>query len=126
MFGQFIRFIGVGAVNTMITYLLYLALLPFFTYTVAYSIVYVFGIGLAYWLNLKYVFAEKGSRKKIILFPLVYLVQYLLGILILYMVIEFFHIPKQIGPILVVLISIPITFTLSKIILGKPHKETSL
>ena len=122
MLRQFIRFVGVGGFNTIVTYLLYLTLLPFLAYEVAYSAVYVFGIGLAYWLNLKYVFHEKGTRKKMILFPLVYLLQYILGIFILYIAIDTFSIPKEIGPIIVVLITLPITFLVSKIILvKKPH-----
>lgn len=114
MFGQFIRFVGVGGINTIVTYLLYLALLPFLAYEVAYSIIYIFGIGIAYWLNLKYVFQEKGSRKKMILFPLIYLAQYIFGIFILYVAIDIFNVPKEIGPVIVVLISLPITFLVSK------------
>lgn len=117
IFSQFVRFVGVGGVNTIITYLLYLMLLLVFTYQVSYTITYIFGIFLSYWLNLKFVFREKGTKKKILLFPLVYLVQYLLGMIILYIVIDHFNFPKEIGPIIVVIITLPLTFFMSKIIL---------
>jgi len=117
MLSQFVKFIGVGGINTAITYLLYLLLLLFLNYQVSYTISYIFGIYLSYWLNLKFVFNEKSSRKKMLLFPLVYIVQYLLGIFILYIVIDKFDFPKEIGPIIVVIITIPFTYLFTKIIL---------
>ena len=116
---QFVKFVGVGGVNTIITYLLYLLLLLVTNYTVSYTIAYIFGIGLSYWLNLKFVFQEKGTKKKIILFPLVYLVQYLFGILVLYVAIDKLNISEKIAPILVVILAIPLTFILTKKILTK-------
>ena len=117
MLRQFIRFVGVGGINTIVTYLLYLALLPFLAYGVAYSVVYIFGIGFAYWLNLKYVFQEKSTHKKIMFYPFVYLAQYLIGIIILFIAINIYNIPEEVAPILVVIISMPLTFILTKIIL---------
>jgi len=114
---QFIKFVGVGSVNTVITYLLYLLLLLVLDYQIAYTITYIFGIGLAYWLNLKYVFQEKNSKRKMVLFPLVYLAQYILGILILYVSIEKWSIPKELAPLIVVMLTIPFVFILSKKIL---------
>ncbi len=114
---QFIRFVGVGGINTIVTYLLYLLLLLAVNYTVSYTIAYVFGIGLSYWLNLKFVFQEKSSKKKIVLFPLVYLVQYLFGMLILYTAIDKLGISEKIAPILVVILAVPLTFILTKTIL---------
>ncbi len=121
---QFIKFIGVGSINTIVTYLLYLLLLFVATYRISYTIAYIFGIGFSYWLNLKLVFREKGSRGKIVLFPLVYLVQYILGMIILYITIDKFDLPEEIAPILVVLMTIPLTFILTKIIMEMNKKNT--
>ena len=119
LMSQFVRFVGVGGINTLVTYILYVMLLQIFSYQVSYTITYVFGIFLSYWLNLKFVFKETGSKKKMLLFPLVYLLQYLLGIIIMYLVIEKLNIPKELAPIVVVIVTIPLTFLLSKIILTK-------
>jgi len=118
---QFIKFVGVGAINTFITYLLYLLLLIPLSYSIAYTITYICGIGFSYWLNLKYVFKEESSKKKIILFPLVYLVQYLLGILILYVSIEKFSIPKELAPLIVIILTVPLVFVLTKKVLTKKN-----
>lgn len=118
MFSQFIKYIGVGAINTIITYLLYLILLYILNYQISYTIAYLFGIGLSYWLNLKVVFKENSSKKKIVLFPLVYLVQYTLGMFILYAAIDKFNLPEEIAPILVVFITIPLTFFLTRKVLA--------
>lgn len=114
---QFIKFIGAGGVNTLVTYILYLILLQIFSYQISYTLTYIFGIGLSYWLNLKYVFNEKSSKKKMGLFPLVYLAQYLLGMVIMYIAIEKLSVPETIAPILVILLTLPLTFFLSKFIL---------
>ena len=119
MLGQFVKFVGVGGINTGVTYIIYLFLLLFFNYQVAYTITYISGIYLAYYLNLKFVFKQSGSTKKVFLFPFVYLVQYLLGILILYVVIDKYAFPEETGPVFVVLLTIPLTYLLSKKILSK-------
>ena len=116
---QFIRFIGIGTINTIITYILYLILLQIFTYQISYTITYIFGIFLSYILNLKFVFKEKGTKKKIVLFPLIYLFQYLFSISILNIIINIFNVSEKIAPILVIVITIPITFLFSKEILTK-------
>ena len=123
MLKQFIKFVGVGGINTVITYLLYLLLLFVFSYQVSYTFTYIFGIWLSYWLNLKFVFREIGSTKKMLFFPLVYLIQYLFGMIILYIMIEIFRIRIQLGPIIVVIITLPITFILSKKILTKKEDK---
>lgn len=122
IFSQFVKFIGVGGANTIVTYSLYLLLLLITNYVISYTIAYIFGIGLSYWLNLKFVFQEKSSKKKMTLFPLMYFVQYLLGIIVLYTVIHKFNIPKEFAPIMVVVITIPITFFMSKLILVTKEK----
>ncbi len=116
---QFIKFIGVGGFNTLISYALYVILLLIFNYQISYTITYIFGIMLSYWLNLKLVFKEKSSTKKMVLFPLVYLLQYIISIFILYIIVEKFNISELLGPIIIVIITLPITFLLSKNILTK-------
>ena len=124
MLVQFIKFVGVGGINTVVTYMIYLILLLFINYQISYAIAYLFGIILSYWLNLQFVFNEKGSKRKIITFPLVYLVQYLLGAFLLYVFVDQFRINKAFGPLIVVFLSVPITFLLTKKILTKNEKKT--
>lgn len=115
----FIRFIGMGGLNTLATYLLYFSLVLFFNYQIAYTISYIFGIFFAYWLNLKIVFQTKSTKKKLFLFPFVYLFQYLFGLLIMYVLIEMLGFNQFFAPLVVAICSLPITFILSRFILEK-------
>ena len=87
-----------------------------FRYQISYTVAYLVGIGLSYWLNLKFVFKEKSSKKKMILFPFVYFVQYVFGMFIMHVAIEMFDFPERLVPILVVILTIPLTFILAKTI----------
>ena len=57
---EFARFIVSGGLNTFVTYLIYLGLLFILDYRVSYTISYIFGIFISYWLNVKFVFHEKA------------------------------------------------------------------
>jgi putative flippase GtrA len=114
---EFIRFVLIGLVNTGLTYVLYLLLLFVVPYTIAYSISYIAGIFLSYFLNSKFVFKTKLQLSKALQFPLVYIVQYLLGLVLIYVLVDLFNFNKTIVPILIVIISMPITFVLSKFII---------
>jgi len=114
---RLIRFVGVGGLNTFITYILYLVLILVVNYKIAYTISYIIGIFLSYWLNLKIVFQTKSTKKKIFLFPLVYLFQYIFGLLLMYGLVEILGFNQFFAPIIVAICSIPITFILSRFIL---------
>ena len=114
---EFIRFIFFGGVNTLLGYLIYAILLLFFTYPISYTVSYVLGIFVSYYLNSKFVFNGGLSLKKAFQYPLVYLVQYLLGILFLYVLVEIVSVHKLIAPGFVVLLTVPVTYSLSRLII---------
>lgn len=114
---QFARFLIAGSFNTGFTYLIYISLLYFFSYYTSYTITYVIGIFIAYFINTLFVFQQNLSLKKALQFPFVYLVQYILGIVILYVAVAELGINPLYAPLLVIIISIPITYVLSKFIL---------
>jgi putative flippase GtrA len=118
---EFLFFIIVGAINTALGYVLYLLFLLFLPYTVAYSVTYVLGIFISYYLNSRFVFRLPFSLSKALRFPIVYLVQYGLGVLLLRTLVEIFSIDRAIAPILVIIVTIPVTFILSRLVLrGRP------
>lgn len=120
---EFLRFLVSGGLNTLFTYLIYLLLLTLLDYRVAYTFSYIFGIFVSYGLNVRFVFRQKVTFKSFIQFPLVYLLQYLINLVLLYILVDHLHISKIIVPIISVLITIPISFLLSKIIIKtKPIK----
>lgn len=112
----FVRFIISGGLNTVVTYGIYLVLLQQMSYQVSYTIAYVFGILLSYVLSRVFVFQSHKGLKSVLLFPLVYLVQYGAGILILWFCIDMMGINQKIAPLIVIAITIPITFLLSRFV----------
>lgn len=115
--GEFAGFGLVGAANTVLTYGLYAVLLFLFSYKVSYSLAYVSGIFISYYLNSRLVFRESVSLSKFIQYPLVYLVQYGLGIIILYVAIDILGCSQWLAPLAVIAVSLPVTFGLSRYII---------
>ncbi|WP_340026059.1 GtrA family protein [Paenibacillus sp. FSL K6-1096] len=114
---EFLKFVISGGVNTLATYLVYLLLLLFLNYSLSYTVSYISGIFLSYYLNTVFVFKEKMSIKKILKFPVVYLIQYFINLLMLYILVEHLHLSTKIVPLIVVIVTIPVTFVLSKLII---------
>lgn len=117
---EFLKYLISGGINTVATYGLYLLFLIVMEYKTAYSLSYIVGILFSYLLNTIFVFKEKVSLMKFIKFPVVYLAQYLINLIILLLLVEYINLPAEIVPIIVIFITLPITYLLSKyIIKGK-------
>jgi len=114
---EFNRFIIVGVVNTLLSYIIYVFLVYFLSYPVAYTMAYISGIFISYCLNSTFVFKREIRLIKALQYPVVYLVQYVLGMLLLYFLVEACNINQLIAPIIVVLVTVPITFILSRFII---------
>lgn len=114
---QWIRFIAGGAINTGFTYGIYYVLQKFIFYQIAYAIAYVLGIIFSYWFNASFVFKTTLSWKVLFTYPVVYVVQYLVSALFLGAFIEFVGISPEIGPLLVLVLMIPLTFFMSRLVL---------
>jgi len=117
--GEVVRFLAVGALNTGLTYLLYLGLLVFLDYQPAYAVAYVTGIALAYLLNARVVFRKDLALRDFLRFPLVYVVQYVAGSLLLHFLVEQTGISTRISMAIVIVIATPLTFALSRMILRR-------
>lgn len=113
----FIRFVISGVINTGSTYIIYLILLAFWEYKIAYTISYISGIFISYYLNTIFVFQEKISFRKFLKFPVVYIAQYLINLLFIYLLVDKMGLSTALVPIVVTIIAIPITYLLSKTIL---------
>lgn len=120
----FPRFLIAGAINTGATYLLYLGLLFLMPYFWAYSITYMAGIGLGYLLNTHWVFKKTPSLRSVTAYPFTYALNYFLGVGALWLLVELLHTPKEIAPLLVVALSVPVMYIVAKsIFLGKPNEK---
>ncbi len=118
MIRQFLRFLIVGGVNTLATYAVYLAFLYFLNPYWSYIAAFISGIFLSYILHLKFTFRTAHRMVKIASYPLVYVVQFALGISILHLALQA-GIAEEIAPLFAVVASIPVTFFMSRRIMSQ-------
>jgi putative flippase GtrA len=110
---RFSRFIISGGLNTVMTYALYLGLLQLLPYHVSYTLAYISGIGLAYALNRFFVFEGHRGLQSVVALPLIYVAQYFLGIVLIWVCVEKIGVSDVVAPLLVIMLSVPFTYFLS-------------
>ncbi|MFF2480866.1 GtrA family protein [Paenibacillus sp. NPDC058071] len=115
---EVIRYVIAGMLNTAITYLSYILMLLFVPYSIAYLISYLLGILFSFFINSKMVFQTKMTLWKLIQYPLVYVAQFLLGLFLLYLFIDKLSMNNKIAPLIVTIVSLPVTYFVSKFILS--------
>ena len=108
------RFLMSGGFNTALTYGMYLGLLTFLPYQLSYTLAYVSGIVLAYVLNRYFVFKSHQGIKSAVMMPLIYLVQYSLSLLILWLWVEKLQLDRRLAPLAAIILTLPVTFLLSR------------
>lgn len=114
--GEVFRFLIGGVLNTVVGYGGYLLLLHWIRYEVAYTVSYIVSVTVSYLFSALVVFRQPLSARAALRYPLVYLVQFLLGLVLLKLLIEALHVSAWLAPLLVSVLTIPATFLLSRII----------
>jgi putative flippase GtrA len=117
--GEFFRFLLVGGSNTLLGYVLYFLFLYFMPYLYAYTLSYCIGIVFAYVMNSRFVFRKPMSLARFLQFPVVYVIQYGLGVAILWLLVGRLAIAPELAMLGVVAATIPITFLTSRFILKR-------
>ena len=121
---RFLRFLVSGGLNTAVTYIIYVALLQILEYRLAYTVAYVVGILLSYSLNRAFVFRSHRGWSSVLLFPFVYLAQYLVSLAIVWIGVSNLGLPKLLAPPVAILISIPLTYLLSRFVFTRPNSAS--
>lgn len=116
---EFYRFLFWGGVNTLLGYVIYLSLLLFLPYLLSYTVAFIASILISYLFNSKFVFSQDLKWSKAIKYPLVYLTQYLIGTSVLYLLVQVWGLSPSLAPLAVVVLTIPITYLLSRRIVGR-------
>lgn len=116
---EFFRFLLVGVSNTLIAYAVYLLLLPFLPYIYAYTLAYCVGVMNSYFMNVLFVFRKKVSLHSFLKFPFVYVVQYFLGVFILWLLVGQLGISPVWAMSVVIVVTVPVTFLSSRFVLKK-------
>jgi putative flippase GtrA len=120
---RWILFLVGGGINTALTYGIYLLLDMLIGYQASYGIAYICGIVFSYLFNSKLVFEVRRSWRGLLLYPLVYLLQYLGAALLLAFSVESIGIPKEVAPLLITIVMLPATYLMSKLILKAPNRS---
>ena len=114
---QFARFLVAGAINTIGSYAIFVVLLQFMPYLAAYTIAYVVGVAISYLLLTRFVFRTPRRLTTALRFPLVYVAQYLTGSAVIVLLVEAWSVRAPIAAIVGIVVSIPVSFLLSRTIL---------
>lgn len=116
---EILKFIIVGGINTLNYYIIYLLLLKLIgvNYLVSHISGFVISFIISYYLNCYFVYKVQPTWKKFIQFPLTQLVNMGMQTLLLYIFVQWFNISSVIAPFAGLIITIPVTFILSKYIL---------
>lgn len=122
---RWLRFLLGGGVNTAFTYAVYLALNMVLAYQLAYFVAYTLGVVFAYWFNAVVVFRVSLSWKGFFSYPIVYIVQYAASAFLLGGLVEFAGIVESLAPLVVVIAMVPVTYVMSKSVLGWASRSKS-
>lgn len=104
------RFLAFGGLNTLVTYLGYLVLLHWLPYRTSYSIAFASGVVLAYVMNRYLVFRLPGGRFGPLYVAVIYAGQYLLGLVIVTIWVDWIGGPARVAPLIAIVVSLPITY----------------
>jgi putative flippase GtrA len=116
---QVARYIAAGLANTAVTYMLLVLGMRWLHYALAYTLVYAVGIVLAYWLQTRFVFRVPLHWRTALRFPLVYAVQYVLGLALLTVLVEIAGLPQRWAALVAIAANVPAGFVLSRLLLAR-------
>lgn len=111
---QILGFSVSGVLSTLIMFLLYVGLHQLINYQYAYLISYSTSVIALYFMN-SMVFKQSVSVHTWLRFSLIYLMQYLIGAAVLALLVHF-GFSVTYAPLAVVLLLLPITFVLNRIV----------
>ncbi|MCL7608354.1 flippase GtxA [Staphylococcus aureus] len=116
---EILKFIIVGGINTLNYYVVYLLLLKLLhiEYMISHITGFLVAFVISYYLNCYFVYRVKPTWRKFISFPITQIVNVSLQTVLLYVFVSWLNLPAEIAPFAGSIITIPITFILSKWIL---------
>jgi putative flippase GtrA len=114
---QFLGFTLSGALSTLLMFGIYVVLNKFINYQLSYLISYVIAVIALYFMN-AIVFKSSISMQTFLAFPLIYLLQYLIGAALLEIIVHL-GFSVTFAPILAVVLLLPLTFFLNKKLFSK-------
>ena len=121
---QFSRFIIVGLINTIGSYLLYIFFLLLFNYLVSYFISTVIFIVISSYLNTSFVFKINTNKFSLFIFCILLIMQMIIGALIIRYSVEKLLVPKIFAPFINIFLLTPLKYFIS-ILMKRLIKKSS-
>lgn len=115
---SFVRFLIVGVANTAVSYVLYLGLLTLMSYPLAFTLTFVLCVLASYAFNTRFVFGARWSWRGAAQFPAVYLGQYLVGLLLMWVLVGRLGMDERLAPLLVIAVSVPLTYVMARAVIA--------
>jgi putative flippase GtrA len=104
------RFVAAGTANTIAIYVVYAALLQVLRYRLAYTLAFIAGILLSYALNARFVFRRRVAWRTAWQFPLIYVLQFVLGLALVSLCVEWLHVPQRLALLMTLVVTIPLSY----------------
>lgn len=121
-FMQFVKFGIVGVSNTLISYVTYLICISFgMNYLLAQAVGFIISVTNSFYWNNKYVFvSEEGKHRSLLQTYIKTVLSYAgtglgLATVLLILWVKVCHIPKEIAPVINLLVTIPLNFIINKL-----------
>ena len=108
------RYLVAGGVNTAVTYVLYLAMLTWLDYRLAYVLAFVAGIGLSFMLLRHVVFVRPGKRHSLAWLAASQLLQVGLGLVVVQAWVAWLRAPAWLAPLVAVAVCVPLMFFIQR------------
>lgn len=130
--GKFARFVLVGAVNTVVHYLVYLATWLLVGYLVAHVLATIVAMSVSYLLNCRFTFRVRPRLRTFLLYPASNGVNLGLSAAAMWLLVEVIGIHPLVATLLGGLVATPATYLVSRLILTsrhrapRPHPDESL
>lgn len=112
--GQLVRYVLAGGVNTVVTYVVYLALLQVLDYRWAYVLAFALGIGISFVLLRHLVFARPGRPFSLAYVAGTHGLQLALGLIVVEAWVAWFKLPAWLAPLAAVAVCLPVMFVLQR------------
>lgn len=120
---EFVRFIIVGCINTLNHFIIFtlafgvLGIETFISNTMAFLISLVG----SFYMNSYFTYRIKPTFKKFLAFPSVYIINYAINTLFLFLGVKVLHVSAYIALGAALFVSVPATFAISRFILKRGH-----
>ena len=111
---EFFRFLIAGVVTTVLSYFIYLLFLVVVDYRYAFSISFAVGIVISFFTYSSFVFRKKYTWHKILKYPVIYLLQYIIGLFLITFVVESIGVNRQYAPLVNLILLTPLSFLLNR------------